>query len=200
MRFFDEPAASPPPPPEPSYRLPEWIAAPENVIPATVALDVILARTERVAVWVADALVFPAGITVGLSVKRRPGSGDERGSAPFFEPSDEGGLRFGVQFADGRKAVAHGLQEMRPFLARPDRPILRPRSGGGGGGLFRSELWLWPLPPEGPITFVCAWPAEGVTEARGQADAAAIIAAASRAREMWPDDRPLPPSEDDVVI
>ncbi len=61
-------------------------------------------------------------------------------------------------------------------------------------------MWLWPLPPPGPLTFVCAWPAEGVEETHAQIDGAEILAASARAVELWPDDRPLPPSEDDVVI
>ena len=61
-------------------------------------------------------------------------------------------------------------------------------------------MWLWPLPPAGPLTFVCAWPAEGIEEISAQIDAAPILEAASRAIELWPDERPLPPSEDAVVI
>jgi hypothetical protein len=89
---------------------------------------------------------------------------------------------------------------MKPFLQRPDRPTLRPRSGSAGGGRSSAQMWLWPLPPLGPLTFVCAWPAEGVQETSAQIDAAPILSAASRAVEMWPDDRSLPPGEQDVVI
>jgi hypothetical protein len=195
VSFFDEPEAAPAPPPD--YRTPEWIAPPENVIPATVALDVILVRRPDLAIWVADALAFPSGLSFGINVHRREQS-DE--TPLFFGPVDPDGPRFGLQLADGRKVIVQRLGEMKPFLQRPDRPILRPRSGSGGGHLSRAEMWLWPLPPSGPLTFVCAWPAEGVEETSAQIDAAPIVAAASRAVEMWPDDRPLPPSEDDVVI
>jgi hypothetical protein len=47
---------------------------------------------------------------------------------------------------------------------------------------------------------VCAWPAEGAEETSAQIAAAPILAAASRAVEVWPDDRALPRSEDEVVI
>jgi hypothetical protein len=41
VSFFDEP----PPPAEPhEQRTPEWIGRPDNVIPATVALDAVLVR------------------------------------------------------------------------------------------------------------------------------------------------------------
>ena len=43
-------------------------------------------------------------------------------------------------------------------------------SGGAGGGpqgySSTDRLWLWPLPPEGPIEFVMQWPALGVEELR----------------------------------
>ena len=79
MSVFEDPA--PPSAPPPEYRTPEWIAPPENVIPATVALDVILVQRADLAIWVADALVFASGLSFGISVRRR-----ERSDAPplFF--------------------------------------------------------------------------------------------------------------------
>jgi hypothetical protein len=173
---------------------------------ATVGLDVILVRRPDLVIWVADALAFPSGLSFGLNVQRRERSDETRraGAVPtaplFFGPADPDGPRFGLRLADGRKVVVQRLGDMKPFLRKPDRPILRPRSGSGGGHASRAEMWLWPLPPPGPLTFVCARAAEGVDETSAQIDAAPILAAAANAVEMWPDDRPLPPSEDDVVI
>lgn len=196
MGFFDEPPAGPPPP-APDYRTPEWLAPPENVVPATVALDAVLVRRADLAVWVADALAFPTGLSFGLSVLRRE-AGDRM--TPFFGPSGPGQLRFGLLLADGRKVVTQDLGGMKPFLSRPDRPLLRPRSGGGNGKVVSAQMWLWPLPPPGPLEFVCAWPDEGIEETRVRIDAGPVLAAAARAIELWPEDRPLPPTEDDVVI
>jgi hypothetical protein len=156
---------------------------PENVIPATVALDVVLVRRPELAIWVADALVFPSGLSFGIDVQRREQS-DE--TPLFFGPLEPDGPRFGLQLADGRKVVVHRLGERKPLLQRPDQPILRPRSGSGGGHRSRAEMWLWPLPPAGPLTFVCAWPAEGIGETSAEIDAAPIVAAASQAVQMWP--------------
>jgi hypothetical protein len=195
VSFFDDLERAAPPPP--SYRTPEWLAPPDNVLPATVALDVLLVHRPDVAVWVADALVFPSGLAFGLSVQRRESSDDP---PPFFGPPDPDGLRFGLQLADSRKVVVQQLAACRPLLQRPDQPILRPRSGGGGGTRSRVELWLWPLPPPGRLAFVCAWPAEGVDETRAEIDAAPIVAASARAVELWPEERPLPPDHGDVVI
>jgi len=131
------------------------------VIPATVALDVILVQRRDLAIWVADALVFPSGVSFGINVQRREQSEE---TPLFFGPVEPRGPRFGLQLADGRKVIVQRLGEMKPFLQRPDRPILRPRSGSGGGHRSRAEMWLWPLPPPGPLTFVCTWPAEGFAE------------------------------------
>src|SRR3954454_12842833 len=195
MSFFGE--AEPAPAPAPSYRMPEWIGPPENVIPATVALDVILVRRPDLAVWVADALVFPSGLSFGINIQRRDES-DER--SLFFGAPDPDGPRFGLRLGDGRKVIVRHLGEMKPWLHQPRDPVLRPRGGSGTGRLSRADMWLWPLPPPGELTFVCAWRGEGVEETSASIESGPILAAAARAVEMWPDDRPLPPSEDDVVI
>jgi len=197
VSFFDD-AEAPPPAPPPDYRTPEWLAPPENVRPATVALDLVLVRRPDLAIWVSDALAYPAGLTFGVNVQTREARREP--ASPFFGETDAGEMRFGLMLADGRKVITQRLGDMRPFLDRPDRPILRPRSGSGGSNRSSAELWLWPLPPAGPLTFVLAWPAEGIDETSVETDATPIVAAAERAFELWPDDRPLPPSEDDVVI
>jgi hypothetical protein len=140
MGFFEQ---APPPPPrqEPNYRPPAWSGAPENVLPAGVALNAILARTDRVAV--------------------------------------------------GRKAV---VDAPGPRSPRRQRGIVLSQGGGGGSERrWEGRFWLWPLPPEGSLTFAFTWPEEGIGETTVEVDAAPIREAAGRAVELWPDDRPLPP-------
>jgi hypothetical protein len=50
------------------------------------------------------------------------------------------------------------------------------------------SYWVWPLPPPGPVTFVCEWPAHGIGESRADVDARLIREAAVRAVPLWPDD------------
>ena len=106
---------------------------------------------------------------------------------PQGEGLDPGLLLFGVQFADGRKAT--NLDERMPFRMledpdlQPDGPVLSPsRGGGGGGGRWRHGFWVWPLPPEGPLAFVCEWPVAGIPETRTEIDSALVRDAASRSR------------------
>ena len=77
-----------------------------------------------------------------------------------------------------------------------DIGLLIPR-GGGGGGRHTSQVgyWVWPLPPPGPLAFVCEWRAVGIPLTRVEVDAAPIIAAARRATVLWALPDPDPASQ-----
>jgi hypothetical protein len=92
-----------------------------------------------------------------------------------------------IGFADGRKASNLGR---RPFTdgEEPAPPVLTQGGGGGGGQIWDMEQWVWPLPPPGPLAFVCEWPARGIVESRTEIDARSILQAAERAVTLWPDD------------
>ena len=102
------------------------------------------------------------------------------------DPLPDALLRFGVQFADGRKATNLDRPSYDPEH-EPDRPVLSEHGGGGGGSAWDMEYWVWPLPPAGPFAFVCEWPGRGIAESRTEIDAAAILEAAGRAVTLWPD-------------
>ena len=58
--FFE----APPPPPEPRhevYRSPPWFGPPEGMLPGIVALELVLARSDRAAVCVTRAAAYPDG-------------------------------------------------------------------------------------------------------------------------------------------
>ena len=58
-------------------------------------------------------------------------------------------------------------------------------SAGGGPHSFVSRWWTWPLPPAGPLEFVCEWPAFGIAESRAVIDAQLILGAAARSIQLW---------------
>jgi hypothetical protein len=181
MSFFEQ--DPPPEPEEPPARQPEWSAPPENFVGATVPFDLVLVNTGDVAVAVGEMAAYPSGVSfVVRVVLRTPAHHDM-----FFRlhhPAP-GGFRFGVELGDGRRVVAdHGPQEPG------DGPMLCPRGGHGGGLSYELGYWLWPLPPDGPLRFACAWPDEGIEEATAELEAP-IREAAARAVELWPDERPV---------
>lgn len=196
MSFFDA-LPAPEPPAEPEYRPPPWAVPPENVLPRAVALDAVLARSDDGAAYIAGALAYPQGVVLDVViVQRQRASAREQRYRPFFMgPGEPEGPRFGVGFADGRKAVV-GRPWGTPDIDRETHAVLSPIGGGGSGRRWDARLWLWPLPPAGPLTLAFAWPEDGVDETTMEIDAAPIVAAAAKATELWPDDRPPGPPED----
>jgi hypothetical protein len=186
MSFFDE--IPPSHPEEGAPRQPEWAAPPENVVGATVPFDLVLASTGTVAVVVGGMTAYPTGLAFEVRILRREPAPDDL----FFRLHHPrpGGFRFGVELPDGSRAFA----DQGP--AEPGRgPTLSQRGGHGGGLSFELGMWLWPLPPAGPLRFACAWPDEGIEETSAELDAP-IREAAARAIELWPDERPIGGAED----
>ncbi len=138
-------------------------------------------------------LRIEADTTVGYRDMSR--EGDDHGPDVFGRHWPMGGeprdslppklLRVGVEFADGRRATNIGGHD-RPL----DGPIMWPLEGGGGGhgdqSSFRQGYWLSPLPPPGPVTIICEWPALGIPLVRHEIDAERILEAAERARVLFP--------------
>lgn len=105
-------------------------------------------------------------------------------------------LRLGLRFADETKATT--LDEAAPRRRSsaaddpPAGPSLRwhPSSSGSrglGGHLSRFGLWLWPLPPAEPFELAVEWPFGGIDLTFTELDGAAVVAAAGRSVNLWPD-------------
>ena len=163
-------------------------------------LRLLLARTDDVVVAVTDATGYPTGFEFKLVIRSRT-----RSYGIYDEPFDVGHptlwrhrrpgseippelLRFGIEFADGSKATnVTGPPFLTPDEEPPEGPLLLEHGGGGGGGDWDAKYWVWPLPPEGPLAFVCEWPAKGIPLTREEIDAGLVLAAASRAEKLWDD-------------
>lgn len=193
MGFFEPPP--PPPEPEPHRPLPPWFGAPDDVLPGVVALELVLARNDQAAVAVTRLGAYPTGMEFDVSVRLRAEThGDpfdwqwRTHRRPAGKDLPDEFLRLGVAFADGRKATNLGGGAEPPDEAEPEGPVLHQGGGGGGGRRWDMQHWVWPLPPEGPLTFVVEWPARGIGLTRAEIDARLVRDAAERSVRLWPDD------------
>lgn len=206
MDFFPEPTPqSAEEEPQP-YALPAWTAAPDDIMPGVVPLELVLGRSAGAVVFLTGIRAFPTGLAMSLGVR-------VRGSIRSRDLNDEifdcdpgvggwgaGRLKWGFELADGRRVTnvdrqAHldlpNRDHQRPHHPddaawEPARPIL---NGGGGGGGRRSvdrDYWLWPLPPAGRLRVVCQWPDQGIGRIGHDLDAQPFLDAASRAQPLWP--------------
>ncbi len=183
---------------------PAWQGPPRHVRPGVAELSEIMGRSETTVVLLEGARAHPEGVVLRLVVvvretgreaRRRLSSHLERvhgrGQLDLWLPP--GGLRWGVQLADGRRVTS--LDESPwallpdgadPADWTPDHPVLeglgRPSARAD---TWSREVWLWPLPPPGLVRVVCAWEDRGIAETDVQVDAGPLRAAASRAEPLW---------------
>jgi hypothetical protein len=197
VSFFELPPA----PPEPAQpQDPEWLAPDDNVLPAPFPLWLVLARTDDVMLAVHEGLAYPNGFRFTVSLRRRR-AWEGRGDDPIhLWHTVRGGeippeaLRLGIQLGDGSKATVFDGHRWFSTVERPEGPVLIQRGGSGGMHSWELGFWAWPLPPPGPVGFVCEWPSEGVALSRSVVDAEIIHEAAERAETLWQQDGSTPRS------
>jgi hypothetical protein len=182
VSFFELPAWRPPR----DYRVPVWARGPEDMVPGVVPVALLVARTDTHAVLVDGLLVYPTGFDFDLAVRRRPGRPRRHRHRPRLWDDE---LRLEVRFADGRSADNNPRRWPHPSGDQaPDPPLLYQSTSGPDGG----HVWLWGLPPPGPLTFTCHWPAEQIPPSQAVLDAGLVLEAAARATSLWPDQASSP--------
>jgi hypothetical protein len=159
--------------------------------PAYVPINtLLLGRTDQVAVAVTGLSAFSAGIEIFLTARIRPSAdhpGEHLPDGPRDLAASRRSFRFGLQFSDGGKAAGSPGGRRPDYDSEPAGPVLYPFAGGGGPHSFVSRWWTWPLPPAGPLEFVCEWPAFSIAESRAGLDAQLILDAARRSVRLWPE-------------
>jgi hypothetical protein len=187
MGFFDD---LPAPEPAPPRRHRPW-EPPEAEFPGIVPVDtLVIGRSEQVAVAVTGLSAFSTGVEIFLTARIRPSDGrpeEHLPGGPRDLAAARRSFRFGLQFADGSKAAGSPGDRGRDRDSEPTGPVLFPFAGGGGPRSFVSRWWTWPLPPAGPLEFVCEWPAFGIAESRAGIDAQLILDTAGRSVRLWPE-------------
>ena len=167
------------------------------VIPTVLPSGQRLASSDSAVVCLDALHCWPDG--VGLSVRSlNRYAGGLPGVPPGLRAPRREGLHVGVGLADGRRAVyvdggRHSAQLGR--LRGEGDPVLLTSAGSTWGQFHRMlELYLTPLPPEGPLALVVQWLEHEIEETRVDLDSAAIRAEAARVADVWPD-LPAAPTE-----
>ncbi len=149
-----------------------------------------MGRSEQAVVAVFGAQACATGFGVEIVAKWRQAGQPQavrRGFFCFDSRRGRDALLFEIHFADGRVARG-GSRDGDVAEPDPGFPRLSPQHGTGTNRAWVQRLWVWPLPPPGPVTFVCAWPALEIQETKAVVDAGAILKAAAGATALWPDD------------
>jgi hypothetical protein len=191
MSFF-EPL---PPPLDPVQRQrmwapPAWDRPSEGTLPATLAVDALLDRSDD-AVWSIPTLdVFPNGFRINVALMLNPRRQDELQSRIRHRGPMMGMVRVGVRFSDGRsggRGLPRGPRGMpTDDEGIPTEPFVGLAGGGGGMGAWRFSAWVFPLPPVGPVEIFVSPPVPaGTGEFTAVVEGTAIRAAAERALVVW---------------
>jgi hypothetical protein len=169
----------------------------DAVIPASVPAEVVLIRTEQVAVAVGSVRAHPNGFefTLHIRLRREAESSGAGHSDPFERHRPRRGtqwnddqLRLGVLYADGRRAATTGVHYRPPDDDDDGRLVLQQGGGGGSSCSQDWDFWVHPLPPDGPVTLVGSWVEHGIAESSAELDGTAIRAAAGRVVTLWPEE------------
>lgn len=146
----------------------------------------VLLRADEVLVVASEVEAFPDGVHLSIQIRVHPTLWERlpNGHPGLMGFGSNDGILFGVGYADGRKAIL-GRGHPTSIDEDPPGPLLMPRGGGGGTAEWRMGVWLWPLPPPGDLTFVTAWPSQGISETSVTVDASELNAAASQAEHLW---------------
>jgi hypothetical protein len=173
MSFFAMPVWEPPS----GYRIPAWLRPPEAMIPGIVPVELLLARTDTDAVLATHLRAYPTGLEFILTARPHPDQLQQR----RHDPDRPHRLMYRDLWLELRFADGH-----TPSTDQPDPPFLYYHGAGGSERGWHSRHWLWGLPPPGPLTFVCAWPAGQLPTSAVEIDASLVLEAADRAAPVWP--------------
>jgi hypothetical protein len=167
---------SPPRRPTLQRRVPRPWDPPETEFPAIVPISTLqFDRSEQTAIAITGMSAYTNGFEFFVTRLIRPDlSGwdeDPMPGAPRGMLSERQSFRISLRLSDGR-LVTSGKSPNDP---EPREPILRSRGGGGTPHYTLLRWWAWPLPPSGPLEFICRL---GTSETRVGMDAQLILDAA----------------------
>ncbi|WP_434533209.1 hypothetical protein [Amycolatopsis carbonis] len=164
-----------------------WMGPPnDHIVPTLLPWARPLGRSERTIVALRGIEVWPSALTLRLAVYSRDSLQEGRSGSLIDHRRipDYNALLVGVLYPDGRRASSESLSV--PSASEPAQPILRAVGGGGTQFHLDHQIFVWPLPGNGPFTLVVQWLDRDIEETHTELDGAAIRAAAVEAGELWP--------------
>ena len=176
--------------PEPEQRVnddfQDRFASPRSEVGVMVPARLLLYRDSETAISLTGLTAYSTGFELSLNTFRRIDDmlrlhHHVHHAGAARKPLDDRLLRFGVEYADGRRGA-----NLERFRSSPSENI-RVWSGGSGGGgnSYRASYRVSPLPPAGPVSFVLQWPIVAIPETRRNLDASVILDAAANSRRLW---------------
>jgi hypothetical protein len=177
---------------------PWWAGPPDDEVGVAVAARMVVASQPRLFIAVTDCVAYSSGFTFGLAVRSKDEIPPEMmGFGPYREHSANTGIQLSIRFSDGRDSRGGGAGPNRALMdyyrewsegkdpPEPPGPIIGQMSGGGGGKNWDFKYFIGPLPPDGPVTITCTWPARGLQTAGKELDGTGIRAAGLKSQSVW---------------
>ena len=169
---------------EPEGEQPDWVGHPHAFLPGRSNAVATLFRTEAALLVLCCIDAYPSGLE--FTLRLLTAKADRRAFAPplhfgHFAETNSSGVRLGIEFADGRKWSSISARPPGVLAAEPNDVVVVNQGGGGGGRFWEMRFWLWPLPPDGPLTFHADWPSRDVPETVSTVDAFDLRALAQSA-------------------
>lgn len=178
------------------------------MVGGTVASQIIVAKTDRVAVVITRIVAYPAGFNLNLAVlasvgnrlpdfmPRAAGNAISLGANRSSRGPKQAGFLLGFRFSDGSsiatRKLGHpmagaGTTDDLARMPHPPEPFVACTGGGGHDRRQDWTYWVAPLPPPGPLEVFVQWEAAQLPESTTQLDGASILSAANQATKIWDD-------------
>ena len=185
--------SSPEMPARPFVRQP-WMSPPEDELGVPVPVQQFLTAGDEAVVVLSSCVAYTTGFQLGVGIRRKFEPPPLR-NPRLHREMPEMSLEVGVRFADGRETSrARDAEQRRAFFEAfsagsepppPPGPMIGSSGGGGGGRRWDWTYWIWPLPPDGPMTVMARWPAGKVPDGEVHVDGSAIRIAGERSEKLW---------------
>ena len=150
---------------------------PSSYVGVDCNLGLVLAKTDAVFLTAQSFVAYPSGFSFQVEVRVNPG-----------HTIDLSGLQIGLAYGETEYGVkidephAHMENEVGiAMLAHPHAEIL----ASDDVRFACISLWVWPLPPPGPVELWCSWPDQRIMKDEAAFDSTILHDLARDAQRLW---------------